>query len=63
MAGVSDRDFVSETLQWGAMFKLHVSCWAGVLIIYSTAEFGIVRVSDAYATGSSMMPQKDTWQS
>ncbi|KAM0254649.1 hypothetical protein ACHAQJ_006558 [Trichoderma viride] len=40
MAGVSDRDFVSETLQWGAMFMQHISRWAEDLIIYSTAEFG-----------------------
>ncbi|TFB04258.1 putative argininosuccinate lyase [Trichoderma ghanense] len=58
MAGVSDRDFVSETLQWGAMFMQHISRWAEDLIIYSTAEFGFVRLSDAYSTGSSLMPQK-----
>ncbi|KOS22350.1 putative argininosuccinate lyase [Escovopsis weberi] len=58
MAGVSDRDFVSETLQWGAMFMQHVSRWAEDLIVYSTAEFGFVRLADAYSTGSSLMPQK-----
>jgi len=36
----------------------HLSKMAEDLIIYSTAEFGFVRLSDAYSTGSSMMPQK-----
>ncbi|RFU80626.1 argininosuccinate lyase [Trichoderma arundinaceum] len=57
IAGVSDRDFVSETLQRGAAFIQHISRWAEDLIIYSTAEFGFVRLSDAYSTGSSLMPQ------
>lgn len=58
MAGVADRDFVTETLQWGAMLMQHVSRWAEDLIIYSTAEFAFVRLADAYSTGSSLMPQK-----
>lgn len=58
MGGVADRDFVAETLQWAAMLMQHVSRWAEDLIIYSTAEFGFVRLADAYSTGSSLMPQK-----
>ncbi|KJZ77586.1 Putative argininosuccinate lyase [Hirsutella minnesotensis 3608] len=58
MAGVGDRDFVTSTLQWGAMLMVHVSRLAEDLIIYSTAEFGFVRLADAYSTGSSLMPQK-----
>lgn len=58
MGAVADRDFVSETLQWGAMLMQHISRWAEDLIIYSTAEFGFVRLADAYSTGSSLMPQK-----
>jgi argininosuccinate lyase len=58
MAGVADRDFVLETLQWGSMLMTHISRWAEDLIIYSTAEFGFVRLADAYSTGSSLMPQK-----
>ncbi|PHH85687.1 hypothetical protein CDD83_68 [Cordyceps sp. RAO-2017] len=58
MGGVADRDFVTETLQWGAMLMQHVSRWAEDLIVYSTAEFGFVRLADAYSTGSSLMPQK-----
>ncbi|KAI6357968.1 hypothetical protein MCOR25_007482 [Pyricularia grisea] len=58
MGAVADRDFVAETLQWGAMLMQHISRWAEDLIIYSTAEFGFVRLADAYSTGSSLMPQK-----
>ena len=58
MAGVADRDFVLETMQWGATLMQHMSRWAEDLIIYSTAEFGFVQLSDAYSTGSSLMPQK-----
>ncbi|KAH6971834.1 L-Aspartase-like protein [Ilyonectria sp. MPI-CAGE-AT-0026] len=58
MGAVADRDFVSETLQWGAMLMQHISRWAEDLILYSTAEFGFVRLADAYSTGSSLMPQK-----
>jgi argininosuccinate lyase len=58
MGGVADRDFVAETMQWGSMLMLHVSRWAEDLIIYSSAEFGFVRLADAYSTGSSLMPQK-----
>jgi argininosuccinate lyase len=58
MAGVADRDFVIETLQWAASFMQHISRWSEDLIIYSTAEFGFVRLADAYSTGSSLMPQK-----
>ncbi|KAK3934689.1 L-Aspartase-like protein [Diplogelasinospora grovesii] len=58
MGGVADRDFVAETLQWGSMLMQHVSRWAEDLIIYSTGEFGFVRLADAYSTGSSLMPQK-----
>lgn len=58
MAAVADRDFIVETLQWGSSCMLHVSRWAEDLILYSTAEFGFVKLSDAYSTGSSLMPQK-----
>jgi argininosuccinate lyase len=58
MAAVADRDFIVETLQWASSCMLHVSRWAEDLILYSTAEFGFVKLSDAYSTGSSLMPQK-----
>ncbi|KAF2873194.1 argininosuccinate lyase [Massariosphaeria phaeospora] len=55
---VGDRDFVFETLQWGSSLMLKISRWAEDLIIYSSLEFGFVRLADAYSTGSSLMPQK-----
>lgn len=58
MAGVGDRDFVVETMQWGSTLMNHMSRWAEDLIIYSSAEFGFVKLADAYSTGSSLMPQK-----
>lgn len=58
MGAVTDRDFVLETLQWGSFLMQHISRWAENLIIYSSAEFGFVRLADAYSTGSSLMPQK-----
>ena len=58
MGGVADRDFVTETLQWGSMLMQHISRWAEDLIIYFSGEFGFVRLADAYSTGSSLMPQK-----
>ncbi|KAK5944866.1 argininosuccinate lyase [Knufia obscura] len=58
MTAVSDRDFILETLQWATMLMTHISRFSEDLIIYSTAEFGFVRLADAYSTGSSLMPQK-----
>ncbi|XP_052802111.1 argininosuccinate lyase-like [Mya arenaria] len=55
---VSDRDFVAEFLSWGSLLAVHVSRWAEDLILYSTKEFSFLRLSDAYSTGSSLMPQK-----
>lgn len=58
MAGVGDRDFVVETMQWGSMLMTHLSRWSEDLIIYSSGEFSFVKLADAYSTGSSLMPQK-----
>jgi len=58
MAAVADRTFVLETMQWGSMFMLNMSRFAEDLIIYSSLEYGYVRLSDTYSTGSSLMPQK-----
>ena len=58
MDAVSDRDFALETLAWASITSVHLSRWAEDLIIYSSAEFGFVGLSDAYSTGSSLMPQK-----
>lgn len=53
LAGVADRDFVVETLQFGSTVMLHLSRLAEDLILYSTAEFGFVRLADAYSTVSN----------
>lgn len=58
LAAVSDRDFVVETMFWSSLFMNHISRFSEDLIIYSTAEFGFVKLADAYSTGSSLMPQK-----
>lgn len=58
MDAVSDRDYVLETVFFAAVLMTHLSRWAEDLIIYSSGQFGFVQCSDAYATGSSLMPQK-----
>ena len=58
MDAVSDRDFIVEFLADGALIALHVSRLAEDLILWATAEFGFIRIGDAYTTGSSLMPQK-----
>jgi len=55
---VSDRDFVAEFLFWASLVSVHLSRWAEDLVLYSSKEFGFVTLSDAYSTGSSLMPQK-----
>ena len=55
---VSDRDFVIEYVGAAALAMVHLSRLAEDLIIYSTTEFGFIELSDAIATGSSLMPQK-----
>ncbi len=52
------RDFVAEFLFVLGMVATHVSRLAGELFTYSSAEYGFVRLSDAYCTGSSLLPQK-----
>ena len=55
---VSDRDYVVEFLAWAALVQVHLSGLAEDLIIWSSREFGFVQLDEAYATGSSLMPQK-----
>jgi argininosuccinate lyase len=55
---VSDRDFVCEFLFCLAMIGMHLSRLSEDLIIWSTAEFGFVELSESFSTGSSLMPQK-----
>ncbi|HEY3268635.1 MAG TPA: argininosuccinate lyase [Armatimonadota bacterium] len=55
---VSDRDFVVEFLAFAALCIAHMSRFCEELILWSTPQYGFVELSDAYATGSSIMPQK-----
>lgn len=55
---VSDRDFVAETLFVLATIGIHLSRIGEEIVIWSTEEFGFVRLDDAYSTGSSMLPHK-----
>jgi argininosuccinate lyase len=55
---VSDRDFCVEFASAASLVMAHLSRMAEDLIIYATTEFGFVELSDAIATGSSIMPQK-----
>ncbi len=55
---VSDRDFAAEYLFCGAMTSVHLSKLAEQVVLYTTAEFGFLELSDAFSTGSSLMPQK-----
>ena len=54
----SDRDFAVEFVNTLSLLALHLSRWAEEMIIFSTQEFGFVRLPEAYSTGSSAMPQK-----
>ncbi|MBI3256616.1 MAG: argininosuccinate lyase [Actinobacteria bacterium] len=55
---VSDRDFVAEALFDLALIGVHLSRIGEEVVVWSTEEFGFLRLDDAYATGSSMLPQK-----
>ena len=54
----SDRDFVAEFVFCLALIATHLSGWAEEWILWSTTEFGFLRLPDAYTTGSSIMPHK-----
>ena len=58
MDAVSDRDYLLEFQASAAICMMHLSRMAEELIIWSSEEFGFVRLSDEYTTGSSIMPQK-----
>ncbi|MDE0162589.1 MAG: argininosuccinate lyase [Acidimicrobiaceae bacterium] len=55
---VADRDFVVDALYALAVLGVHLSRVGEELVLWSSSEFGFVELDDAYATGSSMMPQK-----
>jgi argininosuccinate lyase len=56
--GVADRDFAADFLYAATMIGLHLSRLSEQLILFSSSEFGFVRLDDGYSTGSSLMPQK-----
>ncbi len=55
---VADRDFVLEPLADAAICAMHLSRFAEEIVLWTTAQFGFVRLSDQFSTGSSIMPQK-----
>ncbi|MGR7994903.1 MULTISPECIES: argininosuccinate lyase [unclassified Xanthobacter] len=56
--GVSDRDFVMETLSAASICAVHLSRFAEEVVIWTSPSFALVKLSDAFTTGSSIMPQK-----
>jgi argininosuccinate lyase len=58
MDAVSDRDFVVETLSCLALAAVHVSRLAEDVILWTSSEWGLAKLDDAWSTGSSIMPQK-----
>jgi argininosuccinate lyase len=55
---VSDRDFAAEFLFCATLIGIHLSKLAEQIVLYTSAEFGFFELSDAFSTGSSLMPQK-----
>src|SRR5207249_160159 len=55
---VADRDFVAETLFGLTLLGVHLSRIGEEIVLWATEEFGFIRLADAWATGSSMLPHK-----
>lgn len=55
---VSDRDFVLDFLYAASVIAMHLSRFAEEMVLWNSQEFGFVHLSDAFTTGSSIMPQK-----
>lgn len=55
---VGDRDFIVRFLSWAVQFMVHASRMAEDWIVWSSEEFGLLRLPEAFGTGSSLMPQK-----
>ena len=55
---VSDRDWMADAVHAGALLGVHLSRLGEDLVLFSSREFGFVRLADGYSTGSSLMPQK-----
>jgi argininosuccinate lyase len=58
MDAVADRDFVAEFLFVAALAGVHLSRLGEEVVLWTSQEFGWVELDDAFATGSSIMPQK-----
>lgn len=58
MDTVADRDFIAEFIFSASLTMMHLSRFCEDLILWSSDEFGFIEISDAYTTGSSIMPQK-----
>ncbi|MBQ6496642.1 MAG: argininosuccinate lyase [Firmicutes bacterium] len=58
MDAVADRDFALEFIDCCCITMMHLSRFCEELILWSSSEFGFIEMDDAYATGSSIMPQK-----
>ena len=58
MDAVSDRDYVLEFLSFASTLMMHMSRLSEEMCLWSSTEFGFIELDDAFATGSSMMPQK-----
>ncbi len=58
MDTVADRDFIAEFIFAASLVMMHLSRFCEDLVLWSSDEFGFVEISDAYTTGSSIMPQK-----
>lgn len=58
MDAVSDRDYILEFLSFASTLMMHMSRLSEEICLWSSTEFGFVELDDAFATGSSMMPQK-----
>jgi len=58
MDAVSDRDYILEFLSCASLIMLHLSRLSEEMCLWSTTEYGFIELDDAFATGSSMMPQK-----
>ena len=58
LEAVSDRDFACEFLSAGSILAVHLSRMAEEIVLWSAPQFGYVRISDSFSSGSSIMPQK-----
>ena len=58
LEAVSDRDFAAEFLFCAALIGIHLSRFSEAVILFTSQEFGYFELTDAFATGSSLMPQK-----